>query len=255
MMFAKLFGRRADAARTTMTFDAEPAPTETVLAIGDIHGRDDLLARLLDRIAADEPNARLVFLGDYVDRGENSAAVLRRLAGLGEQWAGPVTLLMGNHERMMLDFLDAPGDAAGRWLRNGGLQTLASFSVGGVTEQPGPDEANNAAARLREAMGEPLIDWLGQLHLHHASGNVHFVHAAADPGLPMAAQEHRTLLWGHPAFTAKPREDGQFVVHGHTVVDAPAVTAGRVAVDTGAWFSGRLTAARIAPSEIGFVTC
>ncbi|MGS4944819.1 metallophosphoesterase [Meridianimarinicoccus sp. RP-17] len=254
-MFAKLFGRSADKKRTTTTFDAQPEPDAKVLAVGDIHGRDDLLARLLDRIAADDPGVPLVFLGDYVDRGEHSAAVLRRVAGLADQWSGPVIALMGNHERMMLDFIDTPEDSAGRWLRNGGLQTLASFSVGCITDQPTPDDARDAADRLRGAMGGDLIAWLGGLPLQHASGNVHFVHAAADPSLPMAAQEPRTLLWGHPAFAATPREDGQFVVHGHTVVDAPAVTAGRVAVDTGAWFTGRLTAARIAPGEIGFMSC
>jgi serine/threonine protein phosphatase 1 len=255
MMFAKLFGRRADKARVSVTFDAEPAPAETVIAVGDIHGRDDLLGRLLDRIATDEPGAHLVFLGDYVDRGEHSADVLRRLAGLSDQWSGPVTTLMGNHERMMLDFLDTPEDSAGRWLRNGGLQTLASFAVGGITDQLAPEDARDAAARLRDRMGADLLDWLGGLRLQHASGNIHFVHAGADPALPMAAQEPRTLLWGHPAFAAIARADGQFVVHGHTVVDAPAVTAGRVAVDTGAWFTGRLTAARIAPGEIAFVSC
>lgn len=254
-MFAKLFGRRADKTPHTATFTADPAPAEPVVAVGDIHGRDDLLGPLLDRIAAESPDVPLVFLGDYVDRGEHSAAVLRRLAGLADQWSGPVTCLMGNHERMMLDFLDTPEECAGRWLRNGGLQALASFSVGGITDQPTPDEARDAADRLRDAMGADLIDWMNRLHLHHASGNIHFVHAGADPDLPLAAQDTRTLLWGHPAFAAKPREDGQFVVHGHTVVDAAAVTAGRVAVDTGAWFTGRLTAARIAPGEIDFITC
>ncbi len=254
-MLGKLFGWRGDKARPPAIFDADPAPAEPVVAIGDIHGRDDLLARLLDRIGADDPAVALVFLGDYVDRGEHSAAVLRRLARLSADWSGPVTFLMGNHERMMLDFLATPAQSAGRWLRSGGLQTLASFAVGGIAEAPGAEEASAAAARLRAAMGDDLIGWLDGLVLQHASGNVHFVHAAADPVLPMAAQDPRALLWGHPAFAATLRQDGQFVVHGHTVVDAPAVTAGRVAVDTGAWFTGRLTAARIAPGEIGFVTC
>lgn len=254
-MFANLFRRRAEKSGQTATFDARPAPDATVLAIGDIHGRDDLLARLLDRLAAGDPGAPLVFLGDYVDRGEHSAEVLRRIAGLSAQWSGPLVSLMGNHERMMLDFLDTPTDSAGRWLRNGGLQTLASFGVGGITEQPTPEEARDAAARLRDAMGADLADWLARLPLHHASGNVHFVHAGADPDLPMGAQLPRTLLWGHPAFAARPRADGQFVVHGHTVVDSPEVIAGRIAVDTGAWFTGRLTAARIAPGDIAFITC
>lgn len=254
-MFGKLFRRNTPAQQTVPTFDAVPAPDRTIMAIGDVHGRADLLDRLLDRIAAEDPGVPLVFLGDYVDRGEHSAAVLRRLAGLPGQWSGPVMCLMGNHERMMIDFLDAPETGAGRWMRSGGLQALASFGVGGMTEQPGPVDARDAAERLRDAMGDDLVAWVTGLPLQHVSGNVHFVHAAADPSLPMTLQEPRTLLWGHPAFAGTPRGDGQFVVHGHTVVDAPEIAAGRVCVDTGAWFTGRLTAARIASGDIGFVTC
>lgn len=254
-MFAKFFRRTADRTPPVPTFDAVPAPVGPVLAVGDIHGRADLLDRLVDRIAADDPGVALVFLGDYVDRGEQSAAVLRRLADLPDQWPGPITCLMGNHERMMIDFLDTPETAAARWMRSGGLQTMASFAVGGITENPGPVDARGAADRLRDAMGDDLVAWLTGLPLQHASGNIHFVHAAADPALPMTLQEPRTLLWGHPAFGATARRDGQFVVHGHTVVDAPEIAAGRVAVDTGAWFTGRLTAARITPGDIGFVTC
>lgn len=254
-MFAKLFRRRADPKPDLPSFDASPAPTGPVIAIGDIHGRVDLMDRLLDQIAADDPGTPLVFLGDYVDRGEQSAAVLRRLSGLADNWSAPVVCLMGNHERMMIDFLDTPETSAARWMRSGGLQSLASFAVGGMTEHPGPADARDAADRLRDAMGDDLVAWLTGLQLQHASGNVHFVHAAADPALPMSVQEPRTLLWGHPAFAGTPRQDGQFVVHGHTVVDAPELVAGRVGIDTGAWFTGRLTAARIAPGEIGFVTC
>ena len=254
-MFAKLFRRRADTAQPAPSFDANPAPAGPVMAIGDIHGRADLLERLLDRIAGEDPASPLVFLGDYVDRGEQSAVVLRRLAGLADQWSGPVVCLMGNHERMMLDFLETPETSAARWMRSGGLQALASFAVGGMTENPGPEDARAAADRLRDAMGDDLLAWLAGLALQHASGNVHFVHAAADPDLPMSLQPPRTLLWGHPAFATTPRGDGQFVVHGHTVVDSPEISAGRVAIDTGAWFTGRLTAARITPGAIGFLTC
>ena len=254
-MFAKLFRRRAETKPTVPFFDAAPTPAGPVVAIGDIHGRADLLDRLLDRIAAEDPGTPLVFLGDYVDRGEHSATVLRRLSGLSGQWSGPVVCLMGNHERMMIDFIETPETSAARWMRSGGLQALASFAVGGITEHPGPDDARAAADRLRAAMGDDLVAWLTGLPLQHASGNIHFVHAAADPSLPMTLQESRTLLWGHPAFADTPRSDGQFVVHGHTVVDSPEITGGRVAIDTGAWFTGRLTAARIAPGDIGFVTC
>lgn len=237
-----------------------PAPDRPVYVVGDIHGRVDLLDRLLERIRADQgahglEDAQLVFVGDYVDRGERSRDVLERLRLLSAAGpAGKAVCLLGNHEKMLLDFIDDPAARAGRWLRYGGLQTLASFAVGGASEAMTPEAAEAAAARLRVALGPEMEAWLRSLPLALPNGNLTFVHAGADPGLPLTEQPARTLLWGHEDFVRLPRRDGQWVVHGHTVVDAPVCTAGRVNVDTGAWFSGRLTAARILPGEVRFLT-
>lgn len=225
------------------------APETPFAAIGDIHGRADLLQRLLDRL---DPALPVVCVGDYVDRGDHSAEVLRLL-----QARGDITCLMGNHERMLLDFLNDPVANGQLWLSNGGLQTLLSFGVTGVERVHGREGHKNLAAAadaLALAMGGPLVDWVAGLPLQWQSGNVAVVHAAADPDQPMDAQTAKTLQWGHPTFTRKPRADGLWVLHGHTIVDAPEVKGGRIAIDTGAFATGRLTAAVVSPEGVEFVS-
>ena len=224
-------GRRA-------SFDP-PVPDRPIRAIGDVHGRLDLLESAL---AASRPGELTLMLGDYVDRGEQSAGVLRRL-----HREENLVCLMGNHEAMMLKFLSNPEKQGRLWLRNGGLQTLVSFGVG-------QGRAVDQAAALREAMGDELLAWLEGLPRVHRSGNIAFIHAGADPNVPIEAQDPHDLIWGHPAFRKRPRTDGLWVVHGHNVVPEPEVRDGRVAVDTGAWATGRLTAARFARGEVDFET-
>lgn len=238
----------------------DPAPDRPLYIIGDVHGRADLLQRLFDIIDADHAAHGLrqplaVFVGDYVDRGDDSRRVLESLqameqnlsaAGEGE---GEMICLMGNHEQMMLDFLDDPAAAGPRWLRNGGAQTLASFGVRWATEGASPEMLQAARDALRSAMPEGLEEWLRDLPLIALSGNIAIVHAGADPALPIDAQEPGTLLWGHPEFLIRPRTDALWVAHGHTVVSRPAVAEGRISLDTGAYFSDRLTAAIAVPGE------
>lgn len=223
-----------------------PAPDRPLAVIGDIHGCDDALARLLNRL---DPALDLVLVGDYVDRGEQSAAVLRRVMDL----PGAVCL-RGNHEQMLLDFVAAPERAGPRWLRNGGLQTLASFGITRITPATSGPRLTEAAVALCAAMGPTMLDWLGALPLVHRSGTVAFVHAAADPARPIDRQQDADLLWGHPAFLRGERSDGIWVVHGHTIVETPHARAGRIAVDTGAYATGRLTAAVLGQGDVRFVT-
>lgn len=241
-----LLGRRRAA---PVPFDAPFAPEEPLAVIGDVHGRDDLLGRLLDRLGREAPDHRVILVGDYLDRGEGSAAVLRRL-----QARPDLLCLKGNHEAMCLGFLEDPRREGRRWLANGGLQTLASFGVGGLTPTSGPEALFDARDRLAEAMGDALIGWMQTLPLWWASGNVAVAHAGADPDLPMAAQERRSLLWGHPRFEEGARTDGLWIVHGHTIVPEPQAGAGRVAVDTGAYATGRLTAALVAEGRVRFLS-
>ncbi|MDK3017759.1 metallophosphoesterase [Pseudodonghicola flavimaris] len=227
------------------------SPDRPFYAVGDIHGRSDLLERLLERL---DPRLPLVFLGDYVDRGEDSATVLRRLQALSADPDRTVICLMGNHEDMLLQFLDTPEERARSWLRNGGLQTLAAFGVAGVTERSSGARAARAAEELATAMGGPLVDWLRQRPVLWQSGNVVAVHAGADPQRAMTAQTRRALLWGHPEMGAIARSDGLWLVHGHRIVSDPVAAHGVVSVDTGAYATGRLTAAHIAPGQVSFLT-
>jgi serine/threonine protein phosphatase 1 len=215
--------------------------------LNHFHGCDRLLGRLLDRVAERGP-ARLVFVGDFVDRGEESAAVLVRLHRLAHADRSAV-FLRGNHEEMMLRFLDDPANRAGRWLRYGGLQTLASFGIGGMSESAGEAEALRARDSLAAALGPELLGWLRALPSRFSSGNLAVVHAGADPALPIAAQDDKVLLWGHPDFARRPRRDGTWVIHGHTVTDIVEPRDGRIGVDTGAFATGRLSAALIGPGK------
>ncbi|PKQ13030.1 MAG: serine/threonine protein phosphatase [Alphaproteobacteria bacterium HGW-Alphaproteobacteria-1] len=229
-------------------------PDQPFVAIGDVHGRADLLHALDPLIEAQGNGLPVVFLGDYVDRGEHSREVVKMLMSATAHDPLRITCLMGNHERMMLDVLDEPETHTARWLRNGGLQTLASFGV------PSPqgrlndiDAVFDMRAALIEAMGPAMIDWLRARPLTWQSGNVWAVHAGADPAEPMAAQAEDVLLWGHPGFRKQPRTDGQWVIHGHTIVDAPQVTSGRIAIDTGAYATARLTAAIVREGDVTFL--
>lgn len=233
-------------------FRAPVLPDELLFVIGDIHGRDDLLARMLDRLSGIRERhhaggGRLVFVGDYIDRGDRSAQVLDRLSGLCAKAGSGVVCLAGNHERMMLDFLADPEAKGPRWLRNGGLQTLASFGIGQLSDSSTGAALVAARDRLRTALPAGMEAWLAALPCQFQSGNVAVVHAAADPGQPLGDQSMKTLLWGHDRFLTEARTDGLWVVHGHHIVEAPSVTRGRIAIDTGAFATHRLTAAVLSP--------
>lgn len=229
-------------------FAAELAPERAFVAVGDIHGRDDLLQRLLSQL---DPQDIVVFVGDYIDRGEHSAQVLRRLMALTLE-RDTVICLKGNHEDMMLDFLDAPARNGTRWLRNGGLQTLHSFAVQPPAGLPSDTEWNILRDSLRGKMGDALESWLRQRPLMWRTGNVAVVHAGADPRAPLERQTDTCLMWGHPDFGRRNRSDGIWVVHGHTIVETPQQNDGVISIDTGAYATGILTAARIAPNGMTF---
>ncbi|SIO16864.1 metallophosphoesterase [Vannielia litorea] len=242
--FLNLF-RRAGASAREVPFDGGlPEPSEAFVAVGDVHGRDDLLARLLDRLNREAPGLPLVFVGDYVDRGDQSAQVLRRLKALDAE--GRAVCLRGNHEEMMLSFAEGRYP---RWLAHGGLQTLASFGLGaGVTENGGRG-LEAAMVELRATLeGEGLLPWLSAMPRFWTSGNAAVTHAGADPARALEAQS-RSLTNGHPDFFSTPRSDGLWIVHGHYVRDEPEVAPGRIAIDTGAFATGRLTAVVMSPGE------
>lgn len=236
-------------------------PEQHLVVIGDIHGCADLLRSAFDRVDAtfnaEDPNdgqvPHLVFVGDYIDRGEKSAEVLSLLFGIQRELPDKVTCLMGNHEKMMLDFIDDPSGRGRNWLRNGGLQTLSSYQIGGIREQSNVQELTEASQALEDTLPTGMLQWLRDLPLEFRSGNVCVVHAGMDPHLAPEEQSSRVLLWGHHDFMKIPRNDGLWVVHGHTIVEEPQIRPSRISIDTGAFHSGRLTVARIKPGACEFL--
>lgn len=242
--------RRHKAPAFTAALDL-PGP---VAVIGDIHGCDRLLTQLLDRLAteepvvADKPAIGIVCVGDYIDRGDGSAAVIDLLMQRPD-----LHCLKGNHEAMCLGFLDDPEKYGARWLRYGGLQMLASYSVAGPSTG-----AERPLQRVRDdlalAMGDTRIDWLRSLPLTRHIGNLLITHAGADPARGPDDQRSKDLLWGCNTFLTTPRTDGLWVAFGHIVQDAPTAENGRIAVDTGAYATGVLTAAILGDGPPRFLT-
>ncbi|MEJ8562007.1 metallophosphoesterase [Yoonia sp. GPGPB17] len=200
-----------------------------------------------------DKNQQLVFLGDYVDRGPDSAGTLRRLFEMSAEHPGRVVCLMGNHERMMLDFIDDPLGRGNIWLRNGGVTTMSSYGIEGLSAQSASDDAMDASRELERVLDPEVAAWLRHLPLFWNSGNLWCVHAAMNPAKAPTDQSTKTMLWGHADFLKMPRHDNLCVVHGHTTVSTPTNYNNRIAVDTGAHRTGCLTAAYIAKDTCRFI--
>ena len=229
-----------------------PQPEVPVFVVGDVHGRADLLDKLLVR--RPETTAHLVFVGDLIDRGEHSVEVLTRVKALCDA-CQKIVCLKGNHEQMLLDFLDNPREAGPRWLNSGGLQTLASFGVGGISVHSDGAALQKAANRLRDKMSPELMDWIAHLPLIWRNGTLAAVHAAADPERSLSDQPASTLMWGCPHFFERPRSDAHWIVHGHSIVDTPVSHRSRISIDTGAYHTSVLTGAFIKPDgEVRFIS-
>lgn len=213
-------------------------PGAPFTAFGDIHGCLDLLTRGLE-----QSDGQIVCVGDYVDRGPNSAGVLALL-----QTRPDIICLMGNHEDMLLSFLDDPLTHGPRWLTFGGALTLDSY---GVSQKGTATQMRDA---LRMAMGPKTERWLRALPSYWQSGNVVVTHAGADPGQPIETQAPQVLRWGHPKFRTRRRNDGLWVLCGHVVVDTPQAKHGIIEIDTGAFRTGQLTLARIKAGGVEFRT-
>lgn len=231
-----------------------------IYAVGDVHGRLDLLMPLIDRVFRDAMvrvedtgvTPQLVFVGDLIDRGPDSHGVLEMMMSIREWTELDTHILMGNHEQMLLGFLEDP--YAGRsWLRHGGYETLLSYGFEGMRDLGDREVLIQVADAFREAMG-PHLELLHSFKRWHRNGNLVITHAGADPALAPEDQPDDVLLWGSEAFFRKRREDGLWVVHGHTIVETPTVRDGRIAIDTGAYRSGRLSVLKVEGTEISFLT-
>ena len=234
-------------------FDAPPPrPSTPVCVVGDIHGMDRLLRGMIDYIGEQQGSekVRIVFVGDLIDRGMESAKVLDRMRRLVREADGRIIVLMGNHERMLLDFLRDPLRVGMRWIDAGGSETLRSFGI----DPYGTTDLGLIAGELRSAIGGDIERWLRTLPLYWQEGNLAVTHAGATPNLPMARQTERALLWGDREFGSMPRKDGLWIAHGHTIVEQPVCENGRISVDTGAFQSGLLSAAWIDRAGVRFIS-
>jgi len=212
-----------------------------IYAVGDVHGRADLLDELFETIDATERErtpaaSHMVFLGDYIDRGSDSHGVVERLlhglpAGLEADF------LMGNHEQMMLDGLESE-DALTLWLANGGAPVIESYA----------SAARRLGApmhrwdKLADMLPPAHVDFFESLQICVQYGDYFFVHAGVRPGVPLDQQALHDMLWIRKPFLDYLGNFGKVVVHGHTPVERPVVYSNRIAIDTGAVFTGRLTA-------------
>jgi serine/threonine protein phosphatase 1 len=223
---------------------------QRVYAIGDVHGCDDRLAALHDAIAADlaaRPVAHplLIHLGDYIDRGPASAAVLDRLSRPIAAAPGLPTLnLAGNHEDMLLCALESedPGEAA-HWLQNGGGETLASW---GLSWRDRPAAWKAGIPPAQRGLLRALVPCC-------QIGGYIFVHAGLRPNVPLGAQTRQDLLWIRQPFLSFAGTLPAVAVHGHTPEPAPAIRPHRIGIDTGAVLGGALTCAVLEADRVGFL--
>jgi serine/threonine protein phosphatase 1 len=215
--------------------------------IGDIHGRLDLLDRLLAEIEVEiarhpQSTLSIVFLGDIVDRGPASAQVVERLRTLAMPRAN-IHFIMGNHEEVMLRVIDGETDMLRSWLRFGGAETLSSYGVD-------PKElkrlsSDELAKRLHKAIPATHRRFLAGFSDSITFGDYLFVHAGIRPGVELSEQSQSDLRWIREPFLDDATDHGFVVVHGHTITNDVEVAHNRIGIDTGAFCTGTLTALAI----------
>lgn len=228
-------------------------------AIGDIHGRVDLLGDLLDKLeaqAAADTRAGppiAIFLGDYVDRGPNSHDVIELLL-TGRPHGFERRFLKGNHEAGMLSFLEAPLQNRA-WVIHGGYETLVSYGVPAPSSVGAPDQAwVDAGEAFKARVPEAHLAFLNALERYIVLGDYAFVHAGVDFTRPLDKQTDADLFWSRTRFLASKKNYDYRIVHGHTPTDQPFADHRRIGVDTGAYASGTLTAVRLENEEATFVS-
>jgi serine/threonine protein phosphatase 1 len=225
-----------------------------IYAVGDIHGRADLLDEVFAKIDLDSalrpgPRSFEVFLGDYVDRGANSKLVIEHLIRRGR--SRRTIFLKGNHEAYLCEFLKNPA-VLNIWREYGALETLVSYGLR-PSIIPTSAESVKLAAALAESMPETHKQFLHALKSSFSCGGYFFAHAGVNPARPLDQQQDKDLLWIRDRFHLSNNDFGQIVVHGHTPVPTPEIRANRINIDTGAYATGRLTCLVLERNEVGFL--
>lgn len=226
-------------------------PGQRIYAIGDIHGRIDLLTLLHEKIIADSAastsgNPVLIYLGDYVDRGDASDRVIETLAAPPPR-GFKAHYLMGNHEEMMLQFIDGSNDTT-VWLKNGGIQTLEAYGCRNF------DDKEKLRQDLLAGLPPHHLEFLRSLKILHQEGDYLFVHAGVRPGVAIADQSDRDMKWIRTLFLDSKEDFGKVVVHGHSISPEPQVRTNRIGIDTGAWRTDVLTCVVLDGEEKKFLS-
>ena len=214
-----------------------------IYAVGDVHGRADVLAELFVLIDQDlkaHPTARSieVFLGDYIDRGPYSRQVLDLLIARRRQHSA--VFLKGNHEAYACQVLTDPS-VLSDWMHIGGINTLLSYVVELSGYDPDQQAQQAIAAAFRRALPDSHYRFLRHLALSFSCGDFFFVHAGVRPGIPLVRQSEQDLLWIRNEFLLHEEDFSKVVVHGHSPTDLPDIRPNRINIDTGAYATGRLT--------------
>jgi serine/threonine protein phosphatase 1 len=260
-LLRSLFRRPPDPLPSPPMVAGHPArvpPGVCLYAIGDIHGRADLLTEMHRLVIEDAAhvtpgtNKVVIYLGDYVDRGLESRQVIDLL--LNERLPDVQTVhLLGNHDAWLLSFLVDPSIGP-TWLRYGGEATVHSY---GVSLGAPPDDLRyyqELQEHLRHRISRAHVDFLQGLELSFESGDYLFVHAGVNPGLPLDQQTADDLLWIREPFLNSRRDLGRVIVHGHTVESEPIVRSNRIGIDTGACWTGSLTCLVLEEGTYRFLT-
>jgi serine/threonine protein phosphatase 1 len=224
-----------------------------VYAIGDVHGCRQELDRMLDLIDAEcrttALKTQVIFLGDLVDRGPDSAGVVDRLQR-GDLPGDKHSFLTGNHEEAMLRVWEGDGEVVPGWLRYGGVQTLESY---GLDRSEIFKLGLYLPRRMREVVPRRHIDFIKSFRDQVRVGDYWFVHAGIRPGFDLEMQDPNDLRWIREEFLGDERDHGAMIVHGHTITNDPDVRSNRIGIDTGCYSSGCLTALVIEGSDRRFL--
>jgi serine/threonine protein phosphatase 1 len=247
-LFTRAFEKRKPPAAA-----AAPANTR-IYAIGDVHGREDLLGELAERIKEDlktaPPYVVTIFLGDYIDRGPRSAEVVDRLAN--RRFPTQIRTLRGNHEEMLRQFL-SDASILDEWRRYGGLETLHSYGID-VSQVSRGEGFELARTTLLRALPAEHSKFLEATELSVTLGDYFFCHAGVRPGAALEDQNSRDLLWIRDGFLRFERPFGKIIVHGHTPVASPEIKSNRINIDTGAFATSILTCLILEGAERRFLS-
>jgi len=208
-----------------------------IFAIGDIHGCLEKLQTLIKNIGADPQNDTLIFIGDYIDRGNSSREVVDYVIRLKNKYK-KVVCLLGNHEYMLIRYLEGVDEDI--YLENGGMATLHSYGI------PLSDEPKKRKAKIPSEHRR----FYESLLLHYETKNYIFVHAGLKPGLPLCEQTMYDLLWIRHEFIDAEIDFGKMVVFGHTPLTYPLIMSNKIGIDTGAVYGGKLTCVELPAVKI-----